>query len=107
MAGVVLFKHFKHLAADPRRGSWPKSLIPKGKIRSFKACNSVIFIVYYIFTRTQEMKMSNPFDDNEFCHEYEEWSDAVERQFQDECRDRSLEDEATRIDYFNRLEMGV
>lgn len=51
--------------------------------------------------------MSNPFDDTEFCHEYEEWSDAVERQFQDECRDRSLEDEATRIDYFNRLEMGV
>lgn len=51
--------------------------------------------------------MSNPFDDTEFCHEYEEWSDAVERQFQDECRDRSLEDEAARIDYFNRLEMGV
>jgi len=50
--------------------------------------------------------MSNPFDDAEFCREYEEWSDAVERQIEDEGKDRSLEDEAVRVDYFNRLEMG-
>jgi len=50
--------------------------------------------------------MLDPFEDSDFCMEYEEWADNWD-QFEKESRERSLEDEATRLDYFNRLETGV